>query len=173
METSPAPALPMSGRIDGWLEFQERFRASLALVSASPGECRWVDADFARWPLGERAVTDVLQEWMLRHSGASVTLLAGHFDVLPRTHPRWLNWRQTWSHRVRCWQASDEITADLRPMFIWRDPSGDRLGIRMLDSVTAVGQWTTDASVLSLWQADFDAYLQRSSEGMPCTTLGL
>ena len=58
-------------------------------------------------------------------------------------------------------------------MFIWRDQSAARMGLRMLDSVTAVGQWTTDPAVLALWQADFDAYLQRSSEGMPCTTLGL
>jgi hypothetical protein len=58
-------------------------------------------------------------------------------------------------------------------MFTWRDQAGDQAGIRMLDSVTAMGQWTTDPAVAALWQADFDAYLQRSSEGMPCTTLGL
>jgi hypothetical protein len=58
-------------------------------------------------------------------------------------------------------------------MLLWRDQEGGGTGIRMLDPVTAVGQWTTDPAVLTLWQADFDAYLQRSSEGMPCTTLGL
>lgn len=173
MDPSNAPSGPTFGRIDGWREFQTRFRAMLGDVSASPGECRWVDADFAHWPLGERAVTELLQQWMLQHSGASVKVLAGQFDVLQRAHPRWLSWRQTWSHRVSCWLASDEIVTDLRPMFTWRDPSGDRAGIRMLDSVTAVGQWTTDPAVLTLWQADFDAYLQRSSEGLPCTTLGL
>lgn len=173
MDLPPASTPPASGRIDGWREFQDRFRATLAQASASSGMCRWVDADFAHWPLGERAVTDLLQQWMLQHGGARVTLLAGRFDVIQRTQPRWLKWRQTWSHRVGCFLASDEIVADLRPMFIWRDKEGDRAGIRMLDSVTAVGQWTTDPAVLSLWQADFDAYLQRSSEGMPCTTLGL
>lgn len=173
MEPLPASTLPASGRIDGWREFQDRFRATLAMASTSPGECRWVDADFAHWPLGERAVTDLLQQWMRQHGGASVTVLAGRYDSLQRAHPRWLSWRQTWSHRVGCWLASDEIVADLRPMFIWRDAQGDRAGIRMLDSVTAVGQWTTDPAALALWQADFDAYLQRSSEGMPCTTLGL
>lgn len=173
MDRNVAPSLPASGRIDGWREFQERFRSMLTTASASAGECRWVDVDFSHWPLGERGVTDLLQQWMRQHGGASVSMLAGQFDVLQRTHPRWLSWRQTWSHRVRCWLASEEIVADLRPMFTWRDPSGDRAGIRMLDSVTAVGQWTTDPAVLALWQADFDAYLQRSSEGMPCTTLGL
>ncbi len=173
MQSTPASTPPTSGRIDCWREFQERFGATLAQVTASPGECRWVDADFSHWPLGERAITDLLQQWMLQHGGARVTLLAGRFDVLQRAHPRWLSWRQTWSHRVGCWLASDEIVADLRPMFIWRDQGRDLAGIRMLDSVTAVGQWTTDPAVLALWQADFDAYLQRSSEGMPCTTLGL
>lgn len=173
MESDLPSTPPASGRIDGWREFQERFRATLNLVANSPGECLWVDADFAHWPLGERATTDLLQQWMRQHGGASVSVLAGQYDVLQRTHPRWLSWRQTWSHRVRCWLASDEIVADLRPMFIWREPERDLAGIRMLDSVTAVGQWTTDPAVLALWRADFDAYLQRSSEGMPCTTLGL
>lgn len=173
MEPSPAPSSFASGRIDGWREFQDRFRATLAMAAASTGECRWVDVDFSHWPLGERAITDLLQQWMREHGGASLTVLAAQFDALQRAHPRWLAWRQTWSHRVRCWQASDEIVADLKPMFTWRDKGGDRAGIRMLDSVTAVGQWTTDPAVLALWQADFDAYLQRSSEGMPCTTLGL
>ena len=173
MDPVSESAPPVSGRINGWRDFQARFLATLSQVSASSGECRWADPDFAHWPLGERAVTDVLQRWMREHGGASVTLLAGQFDVLQRLHPRWLSWRQTWSHRVSCWQASDEIVADLKPMFLWRDRQGDRAGIRMLDSVTAVGQWTTEPAVLALWQADFDAYLQRSSEGMPCTTLGL
>jgi hypothetical protein len=142
-------------------------------VVAEPGECRWVDPDFAHWPLGEKAVTELLQPWMLAHGEARVTLVSGQFDALQRAHPRWLTWRQTWSHRVGCWLASDELLPDLRAMFIWRDRKGERAGIRMLDAVTAVGQWTTDPAVLALWQADFDAYLQRSSEGMPCTTLGL
>jgi len=173
MNPSNASSAPSSGRIDGWREFQARFHALLGEASAVPGECHWADVDFAHWPLGERAVTDVLQQWMREHAGARVKLLAGHFDVLQRAHPRWLSWRQTWSHRVVCWQASDEIVADLRSMFIWADASGVRAGIRMLDPVAAVGQWTTDQAVLAVWQADFDAYLQRSSEGMPCTTLGL
>jgi hypothetical protein len=170
MDPSPAPA---SGRIDGWREFQARFRALLSEVANAPGECCWADADFAHRPLGEREVTEQLGQWMRQHAGASVKVVAGQFEVLQRQHPRWLSWRQTWSHRVGCWLASDEIVADLRPMFIWRDPNAARMGLRMLDPVTAVGQWTTDPAVLALWQADFDAYLQRSSEGMPCTTLGL
>lgn len=173
MDPQPTLTPPASGRIDGWREFQDRFRATLAMASASAGECRWADVDFAHWPLGERAITDLLQQWMLEHANASVVLLAGQFDVLQRAHPRWSSWRQTWSHRVSCWVASDELVADVRPMFLWREQGADRAGIRMLDSVTAVGQWTTDPAVLALWQADFDAYLQRSSEGMPCTTLGL
>lgn len=173
METKSASTPFASGRIDGWREFRDRFRAMLAMASASSGECRWVDVDFAHWPLGERAVTDLLQQWMREHGGARVTLLAGRSDVLQRAHPRWMSWRQTWSHRVSCWQASDEIVSDLLPMFTWRDQAGDQAGIRMLDSVTAMGQWTTAPAVVALWQADFDAYLQRSSEGMPCTTLGL
>ena len=173
MENKPTSTLPASGRIDGWQAFRDRFRSMLVTACESGGECRWVDADFSQWPLGELAITDALQRWMLQHGGAKVTLLAGRFDVLQRAHPRWLAWRQTWSHRVGCWQASDEIVADLRSMFIWRDQGRDVAGIRMLDAVTATGQWTMDPAVLGLWQADFDAYLQRSSEGMPCTTLGL
>ena len=173
METELSLNGPASGRIDGWRAFQDRFRSMLPLLAASSGECRWVDPDFGQWPLGEKAVTEQLQQWMLEHGDAKLTLVAGQFEVIQRAHPRWLGWRQTWSHRVGCWLASDEIVPDLRAMVLWRDRSGDRAGLRMLDAVTAVGQWTTDPAVLALWQADFDAYLQRSSEGIPCTTLGL
>lgn len=173
MASNLESTLPASGRIEGWRDFQDRFRSTLLQVSASGGECRCVDADFMRWPLGEPLVTDLLQQWMLQHGGARWTLLAGGFDVIQRAHPRWVSWRQTWSHRVSCWLASDEIVSDLRPMFLWRDRTGGGAGMRMLEPVTAMGQWTTDPAVMTLWQADFDAYLQRSSEGMPCTTLGL
>jgi len=157
------------GRIAGWRDFRDRFTAALAMATTAPAEACWCDLDFAAWPLGERATVEALQRWALAHSVPRLTLLAARYDEVTRRHPRWLTWRRSWAHRVSCWTASDELAASLQPMCLWRD----QVGLKVLDPLTGAGLWSTEPATLQLWQADFDAYLQRSTEGMPCTTLGL
>lgn len=160
---------PRSGRIDGWVDFGDRLRAILAMGSTEPADWRLCDADFARWPLGERGVVEAWQQWALAHPRGRMVLLATRLDELPRRHPRWLAWRRDWTHRVTCWQASEEDAPQVRPMLLW----AGRIGLRLLDEVTGAGVWSTDPATLQTWQADFDVISQRSTEGMPSTTLGL
>lgn len=163
------PGAHRSGRIEGWQDFEDRLRAGLAMGITEPADWRLSDPDFAQWPLGERAIVEVLQQGVLAHPRTSLTLLAARFEAFARQHPRWLAWRQGWSHRVRCLQANDEDAPQLRPMLLWPG----RLGLRLLDPLTGRGVWSTDPATLHVWQADFDVISQRSTEAMPSTTLGL
>jgi hypothetical protein len=157
------------GRIEGWRDFRDRFHAILAMSLTTSGDFGWCDPDFSAWPLGERSAIDALQQWALQHPGGRLTLLAARGDELPRRHARWLSWRQPWSHRVSCWVASEEVAAGMQAMCLWRG----EVGLKIVDPLSGRGIWSTDPATVQVWQADFDAYLQRSSEGMPCTTLGL
>ena len=158
-----------SGRIDGWRDFGDRLRAALAMGATEPADWRLCDPDFVQWPLGERAIVEVLQQGALAHPLTRLTLLAARFEAFPRKHPRWLAWRQDWSHRVRCLQANEEDAPQLRPMLLWPG----RLGLRVLDGLSGRGVWSTDPATLHVWLADFDVISQRSAEAMPGTTLGL
>ncbi len=171
MDTSDEPrhAAHPSGRIDGWRDFEDRLRAALAMGTTEPVDWRLSDPDFAQWPLGERAIVEVLQQAALAHPRTSLTLLAARFDAFPRCHPRWLAWRQDWSHRVRCLQANEEDAPRLRPMLLWPG----RLGLRLLETVSGRGVWSSDPATLHVWQTDFDVISQRSGEAMPSTILGL
>jgi len=70
---------------------------------------------------------------------------------------------------VACREAAPEEAGRVRPMLLWPG----RVGLRLLDEVSGRGQWTTDPGVLHNWLAEYDVILQRSSEAMPSTTLGL
>lgn len=169
-QASASPDVPHPrGRIDGWVDFADRLRATLAMGTTEPADWRLCDADFARWPLGERGVVEALAQSVLAHPKGRLVLLAARLDELPRRHPRWLAWRRDWTHRVSCWQAAEEDADQVRPMLLWPG----RVGLRLLNEVTGAGVWSTEPATLQNWQADFDAILQRSTEGMPSTTLGL
>jgi len=167
MDQPDAPSA--GGRIEGWIDFTDRVRATLAMGVSERVDWCLSDPDFSRWPLGERGITEALQQWVLNHPGGRMTLLAARFDELPRRHPRWLNWRRDWSHRVTCREAAPEEAGRVRAMLLWPG----RVGLRLLDEVSGRGQWTTDPGVLHNWLAEYDVILQRSSEAMPSTTLGL
>lgn len=158
-----------SGRIDGWRDFADRLRAAVAMGTTEAADWRWCDTDFSRWPIGDKAVVEALQQGVLTHARTHLTLLAASFDEVPRQHPRWVAWRFPWMHRVRCAQTLEEDASRLRPMLVWPG----KVGLRLLDSTLGVGVWSTDPATLHGWQEEFDVILQRSTEAMPGTTLGL
>lgn len=97
---SAQPQLPQ-GRLQGRSVFQQAVRDAL-LCAAREGwnEIIVCDADFADWPLGERAVAEALQDWS--RSGRRFLMLAMRYDGLPRWHARFVKWRQTWDHIIEC-----------------------------------------------------------------------
>lgn len=99
-EASSPAALPQ-GRLHGRSSFVQTVRDALQ-VAAREGwnELILCDANFADWPLGERAVAEALQAWA--RSGRRFVMLAVDYSGLPRQHARFVKWRQTWDHIIEC-----------------------------------------------------------------------
>jgi len=82
-------------------EFHAALRRAFEAIAQQGAREVWLcDEDFADWPLGERAVVDLLSHWAA--SSRKLTLVARQFDEVARRHPRWVGWRRDWSHIVSC-----------------------------------------------------------------------
>ncbi|RTL28871.1 MAG: hypothetical protein EKK47_14440 [Burkholderiales bacterium] len=171
MDHVPVTALDgeQSGQISSWRDFQDRLRAAMAMAATQATDLTMVDIDFVHWPLGERSVMEALHQWSLLTKGTHCQLLAAHYDAFPRHHPRWVAWRGTWAHRIKCWQASEELATSLLPMFVLHGS----IGLKLNEPLHGTGVWTRDRGVLRTWLSEVDAILQRSHEALPPTTLGL
>ena len=115
-QTDPAtppsrPDLP-TGRLQGRQVFVDTVRLAFE-VAADQGwnHITLSDADFADWPLGERAVVDALNRWARR--GRTLKMLARHYDQLRLLHPRFVQWRVTWSHLVEAHACQGAAGAEL------------------------------------------------------------
>lgn len=85
--------------IEGRQAFDRALRQAFEL--AAQQGCKawwWADADFADWPLGERATVAALNEWA--GSGRRLYLLARDFERVPAHQPRFVTWRRTWDHLI-------------------------------------------------------------------------
>lgn len=164
-----AGAGEQSGRITSWRDFGDRVRACMALAATHALDLTLVDTDFVHWPLGERSVMEAFHQWGLLSKGAHCQLLAATYDAFPRLHPRWVAWRGTWSHRVKCYQAPDELVSFLTPTLILHG----QIGLKLNEPLHGAGVWTRDEGVLRTWLSEVDVNLQRSHEALPPTTLGL
>jgi len=105
------------GRLQGRSVFQQAVRDAL-LTAAREGwnEIIVCDADFADWPLGERAVAEALQAWS--RGGRRFVMLAMRYEGIPRWHARFVKWRQTWDHIIECrvCRVSDALSF---PSVLW------------------------------------------------------
>jgi hypothetical protein len=170
MTTPPGdPIEPAFGRIDGWPDFIDRVRAAMAMAAAQPVSLYFCDGDFSRWPLGERSVMEAFQQWGLNSRVTRCVLVAATLDELPRRHPRWVAWRAIWAHRVKCHLADPDQAPSLMPTLVLEK----QLGLRLLDPISGRGLWSRRPSDLSEWRQEADVILQRCSEALPPTTLGL
>lgn len=160
---------PTAGRVDGWRDFSDRVCAALAWASQMPCDLILSDPDFKAWPLGQRAVVEAFQAWALGHSSGRVRGLLADPEPFVRAHPRWLDWRQRWSHRVEFFCADDDVKDQVPTLLL----VGDVLGLKLHDARLGRGTWSRDPDTLKRWRDEFDVILQRSSTSLPVTTLGL
>lgn len=159
---------PSDAVITSRSEFHNAVRDALAEV-ASVG-CRELllcDANFADWPLGERALIEHLAMWASSHR--RLTLLAGDFSELARRHPRWVEWRQNWSHVVHC-RTNTELETGQMPTILL---APGLLSVRLSDAIHHRGQRSHEAAEGLRCRELFDAVLQRSEEAFPASTTGL
>ncbi|MBY0466308.1 MAG: hypothetical protein K2W33_15325, partial [Burkholderiales bacterium] len=88
-----------AGRLEGRDAFDTVLRQAFeAAVKQGWTAWWWADADFADWPLGERATVAALNEWA--GSGRRLYLLARDFKRLQAHQPRFVTWRRTWDHLI-------------------------------------------------------------------------
>ncbi|MFM8899504.1 MAG: hypothetical protein ACKOF9_06080 [Burkholderiales bacterium] len=154
--------------IESQREFEDALRQAFSMV-AEQG-CRELlisDADFANWPLGERAVVDLLAQWAMSHR--KMTVLARNYDEVTRLHARWVQWRRQWAHVVDCRVADDADAQEIPTLLL----APGVVVVRLVAGETVRGSISTDLGDIERAREMVDAITQRSQEGFPASTLGL
>ena len=154
--------------IDSRAGFAAAVRDALTRArDAGAREVLLCDPTFDDWPLDELAVVETLGAW----AGPSRKLfvLAHDFDHLARAAPRFAEWRRLWSHVVQC-RSNAELAAEQVPSVLLVP---DVVCIRLHDRSRLRGTLSERAADLTSCRERIDAFLQRSSEAFPATTLGL
>ncbi|QEA11794.1 hypothetical protein [Comamonas flocculans] len=167
MEQIPADSLA-TGRFDGREAFRQLVRDALHQAAAEGWpELLLCDADFADWPLGERAVVESLQAWA--GGRRRLVLLAGHYDAVLRLHPRFVQWRVRWEHLVTARKARAAQAQDL-PSLCWTRA----WAMHRIDPVRSQGVATREPERLVLLREQLDEWLlNRSTPGFASSVLGL
>ena len=161
------PRLP-SQRFSGRDFFQQAVRDAFS-TAAREGwrEIIISDANFHDWPLGERGVSEALQEWA--HGGRRFTMLAGHYDDVVRRHARFVRWRGTWDHIITCRRCPSEDPANI-PSALW----SSQWVLHRMDTERCVGVCGAEADRRILLQESLNEWLRsKSAPGFSATTLGL
>jgi len=149
-------------------EYHDALRAALAEVAQAGCRELWLcDEDFSDWPLNDDDVIDALTQWALPHR--KLTVLARHYDDVTRKHPRWVEWRRTWSHVVEC-RSNEEAESGSIPTLLVAQPL---VCVRLVDRVHYRGSVSREAGDILRNRETIDAVLQRSVEAFPASILGL
>jgi len=161
------PAALPQGRLSGRSVFVQAVRDALQ-VAAREGwnELILCDANFANWPLGERAVAEALQAWA--RGGRRFVLLAMDYSGLPRQHARFVKWRQTWDHIVECrvCRAADALAF---PSVLWSPV----WVMQRIDVERDVLVCDSEAGRRLTLRQLLDECRRDSSPGFPASVLGL
>lgn len=163
--TADAP----SGRalIDGRSEFAAAVR--LALSQAAHERARvltFVDPDFEAWPLEDAQVLHSLSAWA-RLPQRQLLMVAGRFDGLPRTCPRFTEWRRNWAHVIEC--RATEVESSQIPTLLLAGAHS----LHLADRLQWRGHWLADDSEIGSWREVVDVLMQRSEPDFAANTLGL
>lgn len=166
MVDDAAPALPQ-GRFEGRAQFHQWLGAGLqAAARAGWAELILADADFADWPLGERAVVAELQAWA--RPGRRCTLLASNYEEVRRRHARFVQWRTQWDHLISC-RACKGIDRQDFPSALW----SPHWSLRRLDAVHCTGWAGSEAARRVQTQELLAEALRRSTPAFAASVLGL
>lgn len=167
--TAPAHApepLP-EGRFEGRQAFIGLVRQALQAAAREGWPLLLLsDADFADWPLGERSVVESLNAWA--GSGRHLRLMAQDFSPLRQMHPRFVQWRVTWSHRVEAHALASATTGEV-PSALW-SPGWT---LERLDPLRCVGVSTVDGARRVALRERLDNLWIQGRPSLAPTTLGL
>lgn len=165
-DAMPMPSLP-TGRLQGRLVFHDTVRHAFEVAAAQGWKhITLSDADFADWPLGERAVVDALNRWARR--GRVMKLLARNYEQLRLLHPRFVQWRTTWSHLIEAHACHGAAGAELPSAIgspVWT--------LERLDPLRNTLVASTDAERRVALQERLNECWLRSTPSFPASQLGL
>ena len=155
------------GRFVGHADFTEMIRQAFA--SAVVEGWRQIilsDPDFNDWPLGERGVTQALNDWS--KTGRKLTMMAGSYETVLGRHARFAVWRRTWAHIVEC-RASVATPAGTVPSAFW-SPSWtfERVDVQRFAGVAG-----SDVVRRVALKERLNEQLLNSSPAFPASVLGL
>ena len=155
------------GRFSGRTEFADLIRRAFQ-AAANQGwrEIIICDGNFEDWPLGERAVTSALGDWS--RTGRKLIMIARSYDAVTRRHPRFVSWRQTWSHIAEC-RGSASGPSETLPSAMW---TPDWVFER-LDLERSAGYSGREATRRVALRESLNERLLKSAPAFPATTLGL
>lgn len=127
----------------------------------------WVADDFVEWPLDDAAVLDALTPW-LRLPQRKLVMLGRDFESIRSSHPRFMAWRQDWSHALDAWTPPPEMGA--LPTVLLSDGP---ITLQVMDMLQWRGRVSVEGRKAHLLREQIDAYLQRSERAFPVHHLGL
>lgn len=134
---------------------------------ASTREVWLIDRQFNDWPLDDPLVLSALGAW-LRQGGRRLQVLGVDFDATTCALPRWVRWRQVWSHAIDVHRPVDGL---LPPALrgLWAGP----VRLQWLDAPDWRMRVITDSVQARAFQTEVADFLQRCEPAWPSTTLGL
>ena len=157
----------IEGRIAGRGEFTEVIRQAFAAAGVEGWrEIILSDPDFDDWPLGERGVTQALNDWS--KAGCKLMMMAGSYDTVLGRHARFAVWRRTWAHMVEC-RASVATPAGRIPSAFW-SPSWT---FERVDVQRCIGVAGSDVVRRVALKERLNEQLLNSSPAFPASVLGL
>jgi hypothetical protein len=167
-ETSTATPVPLlEGRFTGRSEFTDLIRQAIAAAAVQGWrEIILCDANFEDWPLGERVLTQALNDWS--KTGRKMTILAKNYGDLQRRHARFVSWRRTWAHIVDC-RASSATAGDDMPSALW----SPGWVFERLDLQRFTGLAGSEVARRVALRERLKEHLLRSSPAFPASILGL
>lgn len=164
---APNPLVLPQGRLHGRSVFVQAVRDAVqAAAREGWNELILCDADFADWPLGERAVVEALQGWA--RGGRRFLMLAMDYSGLPRQHARFVKWRQTWDHIIECrvCRSGDALSF---PSVLW----SPAWVMQRLDVERDVLVCDSEAARRVTLRQLLDECRRDSAPGFPASVLGL
>ncbi len=167
--SDPLPTMPSREPFSTRTVFRERVvKAVVGAALEGRRELCWVDTNFAEWPLDDAHLLDALTRFA-RRPERKFLMLARNFDEVARRHPRFTQWRRTWSHRIEC-RSAPEVSEQEMPTLML---AGDLYSLQLLDRERWYGRWLDDEADFKAWREVVDAILQRSEVDFPANNLGL
>ncbi len=156
-----------AGRLQGREAFDRVLRQAFdAAAQQGWSDWWWADADFADWPLGERATVAALDAWAA--SGRRLYLLARDFRLVQARQPRFVTWRRTWDHLIEA-RACPGLSAEDMPSGMWTP----QWALNRLDPLRSVAVCGPDGALRAAVRLRFDEVWARAVPAFPSSVLGL